>query len=320
MAGEPQPLANNFAIVKSDGTPTDYFIRWAQDRQIDIENGITTEQAEELINDWAAERDIIAGVALSGGGSLAADVTINHGDSPVVPDTYGDATHVAQITVDQQGHVTGVAEVVISGGGGGGLWWFDPPAAADFPTIVTGTANNPTVTDDADTGMILSWVGSTGSNNDESQGCFKALPAGVDWTLETHFNHQSPPQNYRYGGLSIRNTVANKSYTFGFIVISGQSPIFIVLGQTGQTGQQVNTNLNWVPGPIFIKAEWVQSTGTLNIYFSSDGKHWSRIYQVLGSAYLGGSPDQIGFKAHCAISGGLPDNQYVICDRWVQSW
>ncbi|MBA3831665.1 MAG: discoidin domain-containing protein [Chthoniobacterales bacterium] len=120
MAGNLQPLFSNQAIVDVRGQPTEYFIRWAQQRQIDIGAGITAEQAQQLIDDFAAARDIIAGVALHGGGNLSSDITIDHADSLVTPGTYGDATHVAQFVVDQQGHIQGVVEVAISGGGGGG--------------------------------------------------------------------------------------------------------------------------------------------------------------------------------------------------------
>lgn len=120
MAGIAQPLGKQFAITNPDGTPTDYFIRWAQQRQIDITGGITEPQAVALIEAWSAEREIIAGVALDGGGPLNADITIDHADTAVTPNTYGDATHVPQFTVDQQGHITNVSEVAISGGGGGG--------------------------------------------------------------------------------------------------------------------------------------------------------------------------------------------------------
>jgi hypothetical protein len=106
MPGNLQPLVNNQKIVNPDGTPTDYFIRWAQQRQIDISGAVP------------ASRQIIAGTALNGGGDLSQDRTLNHDDSLVMPGTYGDATHVAQMVVDQQGHVQGVVEVPISGGGG----------------------------------------------------------------------------------------------------------------------------------------------------------------------------------------------------------
>jgi hypothetical protein len=120
MPGELQPLDSKFAIVGPDGRPTLYFTQWAQQRQIDISGGITADDAQTLINDWAAHRQILAGRALDGGGFLSGDVTIDHAESLVVPGTYGSATMVPQLVVDQEGHVQGVTEVPITGGGGGG--------------------------------------------------------------------------------------------------------------------------------------------------------------------------------------------------------
>lgn len=118
MVGTLQPLDQKFAIVDAQGRPTDYFTRWAQQRQIDIGDGITEQQAQQIIDDWAAARQIIAGRALDGGGDLSGDVTLDHSESLVVAGTYGDATHVPQFVVDQEGHIQGVTEVAISGGGG----------------------------------------------------------------------------------------------------------------------------------------------------------------------------------------------------------
>jgi hypothetical protein len=476
MPGEPQPLADNFAIVNEKGCPTEYFIRWAQDRQIDISEGITAEQASELIEDWSANRQIIAGTGLSGGGALSSDVTINLdaelGDlndvdlstpptdgqviiwdnaaqkwipadqsggggggssqllgishitlpadfnvatgawqspttwtidhdplgaysvnsdfivpvgatlvkakaitswdsggsnravritkpdetnvvlldirpgvfetsssiaSPLVPVVPGDTLRVAYNSFSSSGNIAGASGTIFGspcrvelewysdyptpGGGGGGDWWYDPPAAADFPTIVTGNASVPTVTDDSDVGMVLSWVG-TSANNDDAQGCFKALPAGVDWTLETHFHHQAPAQNYRYGGLSVRVAGTGKSYTFAMASFVGSAPLLFVLGQTGQTGQSVNTNLWWnATGPIFLKVQWDQATTTLTVFASLNGKLWTQVYQVTSAAFLGAAPDQIGFKVHSAVGGGgATTGQFAVADRWAQSW
>jgi hypothetical protein len=58
--------------------------------------------------------EIIAGTGLDGGGNLAANVTIDLANTAVAPDTYGDATNVAQFTVDAQGRLTAAANVAIS--------------------------------------------------------------------------------------------------------------------------------------------------------------------------------------------------------------
>jgi len=46
---------------------------------------------------------------------IAGDLDIDHDDSAVVPGAYGDATHVCQLTVNQRGHLTAAADVLISG-------------------------------------------------------------------------------------------------------------------------------------------------------------------------------------------------------------
>lgn len=147
MAGNLQPLDQKFAIVDDQGRPTEYFIRWAQQKQIDITEALTTDQVQALIDAWAAARQIIAGLALGGGGLLSADVTINHDESLVVVGTYGDATHVPRFVVDQEGHVQGVTSVaiVISSIPGGLINAANDAAAAAAGVPVTGLYRNGSV-------------------------------------------------------------------------------------------------------------------------------------------------------------------------------
>ena len=62
---------------------------------------------------------VVAGTGLSGG-ATSGDATLDLANTAVTPGVYGSATKSAQITVDQQGRITNVANVNISGGGGGG--------------------------------------------------------------------------------------------------------------------------------------------------------------------------------------------------------
>lgn len=75
MAGLLQPLAKEFKIVNDDGTPTDYFIRWAQQKQIDISGGIT----QGILEDYLAAHPLQAGsgISLTPDGNLSSSPTIS---------------------------------------------------------------------------------------------------------------------------------------------------------------------------------------------------------------------------------------------------
>lgn len=130
MSGELQPLASNFQVVDANGFPTQYFIKWAQQRQIDITNGITAAQAQQLIDDWAAARQIIAGMGLTGGGYLSSDVTID-ADASVILDLIDDTQGVIlyrgasgweALAPDTAG------KVLTTGGAGADPTWATPAA------------------------------------------------------------------------------------------------------------------------------------------------------------------------------------------------
>lgn len=153
MAKFTPPLNQTSPIVDGQGRPTTDFLllvnqllkSQVQDAGVVAQNAFTL--ATTALSEADALRlvDIIAGVGLSGGGLLGAgDVTINLEDTAVVPGTYGDDTHSAQITVDQQGRITTATEIPIAGGGGGGFTVvFDQTlsvaaALVNIPTIPQG--------------------------------------------------------------------------------------------------------------------------------------------------------------------------------------
>lgn len=119
------PITNQFPIVNDSGQPTDYFIRWLQERGFEIDGMLTPERVRELIDEWSATRAVNTGLGLSGGGTLDNDLTLSLnaalGDLNDVdlstPPTDGqviayDAGAGLWLPVDQSGG---------GGGGGGGL-------------------------------------------------------------------------------------------------------------------------------------------------------------------------------------------------------
>jgi hypothetical protein len=71
------------------------------------------------------------------GGPIFTTGTVSLADTAVSPGTYGDSTHVAQFTVDQQGRLIFAGNIPISGGGGG----YTPGGAYRVPAAdASGTA------------------------------------------------------------------------------------------------------------------------------------------------------------------------------------
>lgn len=282
MTGNLQPLDQKFPVVKNDGTPTDYFIRWAQQRQIDISGGITAEQAQQLINDWAAAREIIAGAALNGGGNLAADVTIDHADQANDVGTFGTSTKVARITVDAQGHVTDVEEVTISGGGGGGGGPFAPwtvPVLADFTPLNQGGQS---YTDNLN-GIVFQNPAGMGF---QTRGLIaNAAPPATPWDLYVRMDTSlvAGEGNSRVG-VTLQNAGGRLSQ-FGFRNDSNALHLIDIIHWNSPSSYAGEATYAYY----LTDATWIriENDGTNLNYYIGDGYNWMQVLTETLASWLG---------------------------------
>jgi hypothetical protein len=216
----------------------------------------------------------------------------------------------------------------IAGVGSSAPWYYQPPLASDFTVTTTGTAVNPVLSDDADGGFAIAWGTDALVAGDVSKGCFKALPAGVDWTLECKFNYMGQPVNWQYGGISLRIAASGKSITLYQMLTlatgagSGPSPSYNLLRQTGNAAQ-VSQGTPGYTGvdELFFKIVYSNAGATITFFVSKDGKRWVKWFVEPLATYLLVAPDQIGFKIISANANAATDIGAVLtCGRWKQSW
>lgn len=118
---------NDQIVDPATGNPTTFFMRLLQAKNI-VDDDLDVQVSALLALEIVADDQITGGGTFQDAIDLDPDlpkIHIGHAASGVAADTYGDATNVPQITVDAEGHVTGVTEVPISGGGGGAMTEID---------------------------------------------------------------------------------------------------------------------------------------------------------------------------------------------------
>ena len=120
------PLNYRVPIVDADGRPTPQFIRLWQQLFLNDNEINTLDQAIAAL--FAREINTVDGI--QGGGDLSEDRTLSLTDTGVTPGTYGNASNVAQITVDAKGRLSAVADVPIASSGGGGYFNGQTPLGA----------------------------------------------------------------------------------------------------------------------------------------------------------------------------------------------
>lgn len=281
MVGVLQPLGKQFPIINPDGTPTEYFIRWAQQRQIDIGDGITSAQAQQLIDDWAAARSVIAGDGLDGGGNLSADVTLTADVQEILDQItttrgsvlYRGASAWAALAPGTSGHFlktngTGAdpAWAAAGGGGSGGYPTLVPPVNTDF----TITLNAPTVTDSGN-GILLE----SATDAHILRGRLKSLPGGNFTVIARVTGAYSV--DFNQAGIVFRDTS-------GKYVIAGPMNVAGTWFEHGQWSDQTTWNsaaggydLDTANFPEWVKCEFDSTTNDITSYFSWDGWNWKSI-------------------------------------------
>jgi hypothetical protein len=277
MAGTLQPLANNFEIVKDDGTPTDYFIRWCQQRQIDIGSSVS----QEILDAAFTAKHVNAGTGLTGGGSLSSDITLNLGNTTVTPGSYTNTN----LTVDAQGRITSAASG--SSGGGGVETPASKPTASMFTWQNQGTAS----VVDQTYGMAIRCPSASPGNIRFLKYTATTLPS--TWIMTTRYGSNALNVSSSYENCFIARNSSN-----GRIVIAGD---YQYNDQLVQRWSAYNSFTSTVFGVENIdrSSRWRQMELTsTNLIFreSCNGEEWYTYYTEPLSGYLT-TPDEFGIGA-----------------------
>ncbi len=195
------------------------------------------------------------------------------------------------------------------GGGGGGTsnWWFDPPLASAVSAI-SGDGTTPTLTDDADAGLILG-CGSPVAG-DVIRAAAKTLSTPTaDWSLFVALRYFKPTQNYSGVGVVVHDSVAGRSMWFG---IPGAYALEVdkfnsLSGFNSRVASVAGSPLNF--GFAFFKVE--QITNVVYWSYSPDGKSWQTLYSAGATAWLANAADTLGVGTTYNRATG-PDNMVTV--------
>lgn len=303
MSARVDPLDKTSKITEANGTPSPFLIRQWQNllRLVrDTAAAAAAALAAQTTANEVQSRVITAGVGLDGGGNLSGNITIDLGNTSVIPGTYGDSTHVSQLTVDAQGRLTFAGNVAISFPTGdinpfsdGGI---TKPTAAAF-TIADDTTTNHGTGAKAD--LVSRGVQFTHTQSGtpiSSQTLF--YKAAVSSTLVSCIAYVMPNFNDRasnwFYGLACRDNTG-KIHAFG-LRNTGASSLFTDFRYT--TVSAVSTTVNQTGGnfcmgrPVWMKLEL--SGGNFVFSISLDGEVYTAVETISATTFIGSTLNDVG--------------------------
>lgn len=336
MAGQLQPLVDNQRIVRTDGTPTEYFIRWAQQRQIDIAGAVSAEQALEIAQEYVLEfltdNPLLAGngIDLSPSGNIAEGVTISAEVQEILDQIsavqgsvlFRGATAWEALAPGTAGDFlqtggAGANPAWAAGGGGGGgstgeAPWITPTVAGFTTRVGTGAFA------DYAEGVIVTAPGTVGNVNNVNRATVPIVAGAGGWQATARFKVHFPQCNWPMAGMVVRN--------------SGSGAMeMLSLGNDAIIGINRNTYSN---DTTFVSVSgivarynpdlWMRVKDNLTNriwYTSEDGYFWQQIFIESRTNFL--TPNQVGFQLNPNTggpSGGSANVQNRNLGFSVLSW
>lgn len=177
------------------------------------------------------------------------------------------------------------------GGGGGTPWYLSPPLASAFTLAHFTGANNLTLTDDTDEGLLFE-TGASGNN--DYQVAYKTVSAGASFDLKVRMLVSTPNSNFAAWGLLVWNPSTNRALVFGT-----QTNEMLQLDRITDSGGYNSTvwNFSQLWGSYFAPWWRIVSDGTtLTFYVSAQGKIWTKVGTDTLAGYIG-SYTRVGFHA-----------------------
>lgn len=223
------------------------------------------------------------------------------------------------------------AEVPASGGGGGGTYngpYSVPmitPHVADFSDVSQQYANPITAFDDADTGLNVTIVPSSG---DHCSAILKPLPASGDWSVDMRMQILTIGLNYHSLGFALTDTNSIYMHIIGLDMPSSSGSFLLNWAHNrykrnsggGFAGGFLTLNGSNVGMAQFCRLKYTAADGVTKVYFSPNGKLWRKLGQIT-EGNIGGKFNRIG------LGFGLNYNQGdaeaidgLIVPHWKQSW